>query len=248
MHISDSNFISFVTVDMASKTLGNKPSITVKRAFSDWPTEILVETHDAFNAFSQDASLFALRLQIQSDRLVAFTAVQFPGGDPSDFRKALSKLGSDIDNKIPTYLILRWRGSLAAITYVPYLADAALQDAYLQHRHELVTNLGAANFSLAIICKEPGEVIDARAWEERDGEASSLNEDAKNSCETCSKTEESSSTMKDLGFKKNKCRLCDQRMKNDINADAEGALSTLSDGGACVQLVRPSTIWSYHGG
>lgn len=141
------------------------------------------------------------------------------------------------------YLILRRKDSLVAVTYVPYLASAESKELLLESRNELVNDLGKENFSASIICKEIGEITDARSWDERDGKEKSredANAEGEQSCGVHEETDAETAGAKDLGYRKNKCRLCDRRMKNKINDDALEALSKLDESGACVQLVSRS--------
>jgi twinfilin-like protein len=72
-----------------------------------------------------------------------------------------------------------------------------------------------------VICKEIGEVTDARSWEERDTE----------------KHLHAGIVLIDAGYKKNKCRLCDRRMKNKISPEALEAFTKLEVAGTAVQIV-----------
>lgn len=128
---------------------------------------------------------------------------------------------------------------MVAITYVPYLAKEQQRSYFLEHRYELVRQLGEGNFSQSLICKEIGEITDARSWEERDGEATAHHKGSKKEHiveigkDGCCEED----TVKDLGYKRNKCRLCDRRMKNKMTPEALEALSTLHSPGAVVQIV-----------
>jgi hypothetical protein len=138
------------------------------------------------------------------------------------------------------YILLRRTDTLAAITFVPYLAKDNQRAFFLEHRLELVEKLGKQNFSQSLICKEIGEVTDARSWTER-GNDDSLKEITTNhskdpemcqddACEAC--------TVQDLGYKRNKCRLCDRRMQNKISPEALEALKTLAEPSTVVQIVH----------
>ncbi|KAF2819429.1 hypothetical protein CC86DRAFT_398783 [Ophiobolus disseminans] len=152
-------------------------------------------------------------------------------------KTALNELDAVLSPRTPLYLLLRRNDSLTAITYVPYLAKEDQRSFFLEHRHDLVQRLEKEHFSQSLICKEIGEITDARSWQERDDNdasntASGITKNTKKcndeSCEGCA--------VEDLGYKRNKCRLCDRRMKNKITPEAQDALKTLVNPGAVVQL------------
>jgi twinfilin-like protein len=91
---------------------------------------------------------------------------------------------------------------------------------------------------MSIICKEMGEITDARSWEERDAEQ--LAKDAEVDHASANKHDNpkhKNGNQIDVGYKKNKCRLCDRRMKNKISPEALAALTQLHTPGAAVQIV-----------
>jgi hypothetical protein len=152
----------------------------------------------------------------------------------------LNGLNTVLDPRVSLYLLLRRQHKLIAITFVPYLAQESQRRYFMEHRHKLVQLLGEKYFSQSLVCKEIGEVLDARSWTERDEVEPVPRTSSKhaeyteachnNSCKTC--------TVHDLGYKRNRCRLCDRRMMNKIDPDALDAVSMLSDPGFVVQLVR----------
>jgi twinfilin-like protein len=93
--------------------------------------------------------------------------------------------------------------------------------------------------SSSIICKEIGEITDARSWAERDAAIISHDDNSRqgDGTECCTNTAHTEIAAKDLGYRKNKCRLCDRRMKNRITPSALAALKQLQPPGAAVQLV-----------
>ncbi|PVI06319.1 hypothetical protein DM02DRAFT_514817, partial [Periconia macrospinosa] len=180
------------------------------------------------------------------------------------FQKALNQLEPFLTLQTPMYLILRRRPitttlasnlqhvseqhqqhQLVFITYVPYRADSKTTQALLAHRNKVIEELRLTESTstgavVSLVCKEIGEIVDGRSWDERDGtEGESWGGDGKNGGDTTGDDEvrDDDEQVKDLGFKKNKCRLCDRRMKNPIDDDALDALSArLSGKGDCVQL------------
>lgn len=88
---------------------------------------------------------------------------------------------------------------------------------------------------MSLICKEIGEVTDVRSWIERD--AHQQENPIEEHVGVCEAAQEHNKVAKDLGYKKNKCRLCDRRMKNKITDGAFEALSGLDKAGDCVQIV-----------
>jgi twinfilin-like protein len=202
--------------------------------------DVTVAVLDGFERFVSDASLFALPLQLSSGQLEPLPAIPFPKGSDSNYQIALSQLESIVNEKSALYLIVRRNSSLIAVTYVPYRADANLKQSYLENRQELIQKLGESHFYSALICKEAGEVTDARSWDERDGQGASWGENHEHGdqFEACVKEENGEKEVfKDLGYKKNRCRLCDRRMKNKIAPDALDALKNLGNSGDCVQIV-----------
>ncbi|KAH8719325.1 hypothetical protein GQ44DRAFT_751739 [Phaeosphaeriaceae sp. PMI808] len=145
----------------------------------------------------------------------------------------LNKLEAVLDSRTPQYVILRRNQSLFAITFLPYLANAIQRSFLLEQRLELVHQLGEEHFSHSLICKEIAEITDIRSWEERDNTTFTSLTSTSTPCpnETCKEPH-----IKDLGYQRNKCRLCDRRMKNKITPSASAALSTLFTPGTAVQI------------
>ncbi|CAI6337360.1 unnamed protein product [Periconia digitata] len=153
---------------------------------------------------------------------------------------------------------------LVFITYIPYQAPEASTTALLSHRSKILQHLDLAETEqvtgsvLSLVCKEVGEIADIRSWDEREGvgrvsskgigawrKDMSDAEDAKKEGkgdgdgQVEKGSEEGGREVKNIGFQRNKCRLCDRRMKNQIDDDALTALSTrLVNRGDCVVLVR----------
>lgn len=105
--------------------------------------------------------------------------------------------------------------------------------------------LGEEYFKVSLICKEIGEITDERSWVERQKHREENTEgEHKDVCDDLH--EGHSGCVEDLGHKKNKCRLCDRRMKNKITEEAFAALNNLERGGDLVQIVSAdcrSTCW-----
>ncbi|KAF1847314.1 uncharacterized protein K460DRAFT_426028 [Cucurbitaria berberidis CBS 394.84] len=149
---------------------------------------------------------------------------------------ALNELDNVLNPRVPLYLLLRRNESLVVITYVPYLAKEDQRALFLAHRHELVGQLGEKHFSTSLICKEIGEITDARSWDERDGPGGGTVNEASEQADERGAQSTLEGGVKDMGYMKNKCRLCDRRMKNEISPDALQALETLDQSGATVQI------------
>lgn len=193
---------------------------------------------DAFAAFNEDKLYLALPLMILDNELHPLSPVR-PTGANSTFQNRLNELDSVLDIRTPLYLLLRRNKSLTIITFAPYLAKAEDREKYLIGRHELARLLGEEHFSTSLICKEIGELTDARSWAEREENAKAERGKAQgnNECEDCHDHQHATSGPQDVGHVKNKCRLCDRRMKNKISPEALEALKTLDNPGATVQIV-----------
>ena len=86
---------------------------------------------------------------------------------------------------------------------------------------------------MSLICKEIGEITDARSWVERDALTNETEAEEK----PCGDSHDHDGNTTDIGYKKNQCRLCDRRMKNKITDEALAALGKLKNEGDCVQIV-----------
>ncbi|KAF1972426.1 hypothetical protein BU23DRAFT_163372 [Bimuria novae-zelandiae CBS 107.79] len=190
----------------------------------------------AFADFVSEQSHFALPIGIVDTTLRALSPITYPEDHEYIFQRALNRIEPVLSPKTALYLILRRENSLVAITYVPYLANAEAKALLVDNRDALLKRLGEQNFSTSIICKEIGEITDARSWEERSGYGQPRSSDHSEHTDACDTADVTGSGIRDLGYKKNKCRLCDRRMKNKIADDALDALKHLGEGGDCVQL------------
>lgn len=202
--------------------------------------ELSPAAHAAFKAFKTDTSYLALPLIHTNGKLEPLQLLR-PDNPSCSFQSALKELDAVLDSHTPLYVILRREQSLFAITYVPYLAKETQREFFLEYRSELVRQLGEEQFSFSLICKEVGEITDARSWEERGDHMRSATSRAEcsNDCGACEVASHDSTGVKDLGYKKNKCRLCDRRMKNKISPEALDALKKLDSPGAAIQIVQP---------
>lgn len=165
-----------------------------------------------------------------------------PDASIDSIQSALNLLRPILDTRSAAYLILRLPQykRLIAATFVPYLAPKDDRDYFLAHRYDLVRELGAQHFEVELVCKEVGEILDARSWEERDETRMSGDEIGKEQAEE-SEAKEPEGVV-DLGYVKTKCRLCDRRMQNGIEDTALSALRELKNQpGNAVILVRPSS-------
>jgi hypothetical protein len=202
------------TIPAMQNTPAGKKSQPVQRFLLTMTPEL------AFKAFIEDKFCFALPFNLVDNRIEAYAPI----------RQYTSK---------PAYIVLRRGDSLTFITYVPYRAKEELRNLFLERRHSVVQQLGAGYISYSIICKEIAEITDARSWVERDAEAISLST-KRIQCDTkesCGCPEHSKSDLEDVEYRKNKCRLCDRRMKNKISSEALEALRELQTPCTAVQMV-----------
>lgn len=181
---------------------------------------------EAFKTCLADKSFVALPITLVDDILTPAAPICLKSMG-SSFQNTLNQLDDTLDSRTPIYLLLRRNDSIVAITYVPYLAKEPQRLFFLQNRDRFVQQLGEDHFSSALICKEIGEITDVRSWIERDEHEKLLT----------AKGGVLESGVKDVGYKQNKCRLCDRRMKNPIDDDAIDALKRLESSGAMVQMV-----------
>ncbi|KAL5408750.1 hypothetical protein PMIN04_011280 [Paraphaeosphaeria minitans] len=191
--------------------------------------EISTKVTKAFAAFISNTSSFALPLVVIDETLQVLSPLWSPEDSGHTFQQALNQLDTVISTKTPLYLILRYKSSFVATTFVPYAANAELKMLLLDNRQILVEAL------------EIGEITDARSWEERSGKGQSWNGDHDEHADMYKREDATTGGVHDLGHKKNKCRLCDRRMKNNIDDAAVNALRSLAEGGDCVQSVNIST-------
>lgn len=199
---------------------------------------ISAAVHEAFSDFLTDGSALALQL-ILTDATLHSSAIIRPKRTGMSFQAALNELDAVIDPRTPLYLLLRRDEKLVAVTFVPYLAKEIERKFFLAHRHGLVEALGEEHISQSLICKEVGELTDARSWIERDENDFSLEVTSKHAggVDVCNDVDCEGCSLKDIGYKRNKCRLCDRRMKNKITPEVLDALSSLKNSGAIVQIV-----------
>ncbi|KAH6625659.1 actin monomer binding protein-like protein [Boeremia exigua] len=197
------------------------------------PIEIPSAVADAFDSFTLDSSLIALILTLDGNTLHAHPSIRSKGPE-SPFQSNLSLLDDVLDSKTSLYILLRRGSSIYAITFVPYRAPEDEREKYLRYRHDLVQLLGGEHFEMSLICKEIGEITDARSWVERD--AHRQGNRPEKCTDACEDAHDQSFDPKDAGYKKNECRLCDRRMKNKITDEVLGALGKLENEGDCVQI------------
>ncbi|RMZ71751.1 actin monomer binding [Pyrenophora seminiperda CCB06] len=192
----------------------------------------------AFTALLADGAYFALPLSVTgSSELQALPPLL---RRDTSFQLALNQLDGVLTPVNSCYIVLRREKSLTFVTYVPYRANKNERDFFLQGRHECVRQLGEQHFVTSVICKEIGEVTDARSWDERDAKQES--QDAVDDASEHTVHDNGKECSMDAGHKKNKCRLCDRRMKNKISPEALEALAQLHTPGATVQMsVNTST-------
>ncbi|KAJ8119003.1 hypothetical protein OPT61_g124 [Boeremia exigua] len=188
---------------------------------------------DAFGIFAHSNSLLALPLVLEKNEVRGLAAIRSKGPEDS-LQSNLNLLDDLLDPKTPLYLILRYGGSLLAITFVPYRAQEEECKLYLKHRNDLVRIMGENHFKMSLICKEIAEITDARSWAER--KAHQHTHEAGEDPEICD------TEVKDAGYRKNDCRLCDRRMKNQITDGALNALGKLEKEGSCVQISLNSDL------
>ncbi|KAH4403617.1 hypothetical protein HBI25_155470 [Parastagonospora nodorum] len=198
---------------------------------------ISAAVQEAFSAFVADGSALALALTLTDGTLQPSAIIRSKCTGMS-LQAVLNELDAIIDPRTPLYLLLRRNEKLVAITFVPYLAKESERAILLEHRHYIVKTLGQEHFSQSLICKEVGEVTDARSWTERDEDDFSPEATSKHArdVDACDNVDCEICSLRDLGYKRNKCRLCDRRMKNKITPEALDALSSLKNTGAVVQI------------
>lgn len=194
--------------------------------------DISEDVQGAFSNFISNKSVLALPLALKDSSLHTLPAVYTKGSGVS-FQNDLNLLDDTLNPKIPLYLLLRRGDSVSAITFVPFRAPIDERELYLHHRHDLVASFGAEEVKTSLICKEIGEITDARSWVERDTSKDEIEAEGK----TCEDSHDHDDKMLDIGYKKNQCRLCDRRMKNKITDEALAALGKLKNEGDCVQIV-----------
>lgn len=220
-------------VGMAQGNLGTYLVCGIVRAHTI--ADVSSAVQDAFTSFMSNSTVLALPLRLKNNVLEALPTVCSKLVDTS-FQQSLSILDDVLKPTVPLYLLLRRGKAISAITFLPYQADENQREQYLHYRHELVELLGGKNFETSFICKEVGEITDARSWVERDEHRSRTGS-----------SHEASEAVKDAGYKKNKCRLCDRRMKNMITDESLEALKSLQTAGDYVQIVhKPSYILYIH--
>jgi twinfilin-like protein len=205
-----------------------------------FPTDIPASFLEAFADFITDKSDLALPLVLEDGQLQPLPPVHHKHPIAS-IQTALNDLDAVLSPRTPLYLLIRRNDSLTAITYVPYLAKEEQRAFFLEHRHDLVRQLGEEHFAQSLVCKEIGEITDARSWVERDNNATShknTDEHVKDP-QACTEDGCIECKPKDLGYARNKCRLCDRRMKNAITPEALEALKILTNPGSLVQIVTP---------
>lgn len=190
---------------------------------------------DAFISFISDGMLLALPLSLENNTIRAQTPIRLKDVKAS-FQNYLNLLDGVLEPKTPLYVLLRRHNAVSAITFVPYRAREDHREQYLYYRKELVNLLGDHHFEKTFICKEVGEITDARSWDERDQPQNG--EQQAGQPYTCGLSHEENKVLKDAGYKKNICRLCDRRMKNKITDEALEALQTLQTPQKCVQIVH----------
>ncbi|KAA8620578.1 actin monomer binding protein [Pyrenophora tritici-repentis] len=204
--------------------------------------KLLENIRTAFAAFVEDESLYALLLNLSGESELQPLPPLFRRDN--SFQTTLNELDGMLTPLKSCYIILRWDGSLVFLTYVPYRGDKNERDLVLKNRHEFLLQLGEKYFVRSMICKEIGEVTDERSWEERDAEQRSKDAVANDAGEqrVDGSARNGQKSLIDAGYKRNKCRLCDRRMKNNISPEALEALAQLHTPSTAVQIsVNTST-------
>ena len=191
---------------------------------------------EAFRSFTSNTSLLALPLRLKNNVLQDLPFVHGKDAETS-FQINLNLLDGTLNPRTSLYLLLRRSNSILAITFVPHQAPGDERELYLEYRHNLVGILGEEHFKMSLICKEVGEITDARSWDERDAYRQETGADEHT--DVCEDSHEHSAGAKDAGYKKNKCRLCDRRMKNKITDETLEALKKLENEGSLVMIVCP---------
>lgn len=199
--------------------------------------EVLPSVRTTFAAFAEDETHFALVLNVAEDgKLQCLTPLPRHG---NSFQSSLNQLEGILTLKNSCYIIIRRDKSLVLVTYVPYRANDNERASLLEEKRACVRELGEELFFESIICKEVGEITDIRSWEERDAERHSEHVVADHTSDrrTHDVTGNTQLDKLDARYKKNKCRLCDRRMKNKLSPEASEALRQLQTPGTAVQMV-----------
>lgn len=190
---------------------------------------------EAFKCFTSDLSLLALPLSLKGTSIQFSTAIKETISDRS-LQNSLSLLDEILNPTSSLYLLLRRSNSIFAVTFVPYRAPQDERKSYLRYRKDLVKLLGESHFESSLVCKEVGEVTDARSWVER--EQHHRQNATSHISDVCDGSNgDPGPIFMDLGHRKNKCRLCDRRMKNKITDGALTALQELDNEGDLLQIV-----------
>lgn len=184
-------------------------------------TEFSPQVLSVFETFLRDTTLFALIYHL-ADQLQPLHVVN---KQHDDYRRNLSDLGRTLHLELPTYIIIRIKNTLVMVTFAPWRAPTAGH--FIHNRHRLLRRLGDEHFTFTMICRDHVEVVDHRSWYER-----------MKLCEEYDSKGLKTKIIKDVGYFRTKCRMCDRRMKNDITQAATDAFSSLGDPGALLQIVR----------
>ncbi|KAJ4986396.1 cofilin/tropomyosin-type actin-binding protein [Stagonosporopsis vannaccii] len=193
---------------------------------SSAPLTIPSAVQEAFRSLLYSNQALALILTLEETVVHAHPVIQSKGQGDS-FQSNLNLLDDVLDPKTSLYLLLRRCNSVFAITFVPYQAP--------EHQR--------GHIERSLICKEIGEITDARSWAERDADQQETGN--KECADVCESSPKHGAFPKDAGYKKNKCRLCDRRMKNKITDGALQALGKLKNEGDLVQIsLNPDLILS----
>ena len=200
-------------------------------------SELSANVRTTFAAFVEDESYFALPLQLAEGFELQPLSLLYR--QDASFQTALNELDGILTPVSSCYIIIRRDKSLTFVTYVPYRADKNERALLLDNRQECVRQLGEEHFITSVICKEIGEVTDGRSWEERNAKLQSQKAVVVHASEQKAHEshEHGQECLIDVGHEKNKCRLCDRRMKNKMSREAFEALAQLHTPGTAVQIV-----------
>ncbi|KAI9375624.1 hypothetical protein BJX61DRAFT_531458 [Aspergillus egyptiacus] len=206
------------------------------------------ELHDAFASFASDSSLFCLPVTITSESLTPLSPITFSGSGDA-FYSSVPQLKSVLEPKTPIYLLIRRSesepSSLIALTYIPSNAGVRAKTLFASTRATLVRELGSEKFTETIFATDEEEVVDEKAWRDREAEKNGSSGDGfrredlmgekERELEAVRRAEEaarSGTPGRDIGiggtFTRGPSRM---RIEMQMDEDAKGALESLQQGG-----------------
>jgi twinfilin-like protein len=127
------------------------PSAILHTLLPNFAASLSPAVHAAFADFIADTYLHALPISVLDGTLHPLPRT----ASNSSFQSTLNDLDSIISPRTSLYLLLRGKELMVAITYVPFLAEKSERKWFVEHRHELVTQL-AESISRSCWCVKRG--------------------------------------------------------------------------------------------